>query len=113
MSAFIRRWLVTLLAIVIAALLLPAYVRYAGTAELLVFAALLALLNAIVRPVLLLLTCPINLLTLGLFVLVINGFVFWLATLIFPGVQVADFWAAILAALVVSVVSFIVNRLFP
>ena len=75
-----------------------------------VFALVLGVLNAFVRPILLLLTLPLNLLTLGLFTFVVNAIVFWLATMIQGGVQVADFGAALLGSLIVSVVSFIASR---
>jgi len=76
----------------------------------LVFAVILGVLNAFLRPILLLLTLPLNLLTLGLFTLVVNAIVFWFASLIQGGVQVADFGAAFLGALLVSVVSFVASR---
>jgi putative membrane protein len=76
-----------------------------------VFALILGILNAFLRPVMLLLALPLNLLTLGLFTLVVNAIVFWLATVLQGGaVQVADFGAALLGSLVVSVVSFIASR---
>jgi len=75
-----------------------------------VFAVILGVLNAFLRPILLLLTLPLNLLTLGLFTLVINAIVFWLASLLQSGVQVADFGAAFIGAFVVSVASFIASR---
>ena len=77
----------------------------------LVFAVILGVLNAFLRPILLLLTLPLNLLTLGLFTLVVNAIVFWLASVIQGGgVQVADFGAAFLGALLVSIVSFVASR---
>src|SRR5579859_3993510 len=76
----------------------------------LVFALVLGILNAFLRPILLLLTLPLNLLTLGLFTLVVNAIVFWLASQIGDGVRVANFPAAFLGALVVSVVSFVASR---
>jgi putative membrane protein len=75
------------------------------------FAVILGVLNAFLRPILLLLTLPLNLLTLGLFTLVVNAIVFWLASVIQGGgVQVADFGAAFLGALLVSIVSFVASR---
>ncbi|MCI0549235.1 MAG: phage holin family protein [Candidatus Rokubacteria bacterium] len=68
---------------------------------------LLGLLNAFVRPVLLILTLPITLVTLGLFLLVLNGLCFWLVASVIRGVHVAGFWAAFLGALVVSAVSWV------
>ena len=80
-------------------------------ATVLVFAVILGILNAFLRPILLLLTLPLNLLTLGLFTLVVNAIVFWLATLIQGGgIRVADFGAAILGALIVTIVSFVASR---
>lgn len=77
----------------------------------LVFAVVLGLLNAFVRPVLLLLTLPLNLITLGLFTLVINAAIFWLATWFDLGVQVDGFRGAFIGALLVSIVSFVASRL--
>ena len=75
-----------------------------------VFAVVLGLLNALVRPVLLLLTCPLTLLTLGLFVFVVNAIVFWLTTIVVGGVQVDGFLGALYGAIVVSVCSSIANN---
>jgi len=111
LNGFIRRWIITFLAVVVVAVFLPGLVSYTDLAGLAIFAVVLALLNAFVRPILLLLTLPINLITLGLFVLVINGFMFWLASRIYSGVSVAGFWEAFLAALVVSVIGFLANRI--
>jgi putative membrane protein len=77
----------------------------------LLVALVLGLLNAIVRPVLVLLTLPITLLTLGLFLFVINGLMFWLAANMLPGFEVGGFWWAVLAALVYSVISSAVSSL--
>jgi putative membrane protein len=76
----------------------------------LVFALVLGVLNAFLRPILLLLTLPLNLLTLGLFTLVVNAIVFWLASQVGGGVRVDNFPAAFLGALVVSIVSFVASR---
>ncbi len=80
-----------------------------GTA--LLVAVVLGLLNTIVRPILLILTLPVNLLTLGLFTFVINGFVFWLAAQFVDGFSVSSFGWAILAALLYSVITWAVNSL--
>jgi putative membrane protein len=77
----------------------------------LIFALILGILNAFLRPILLLLTLPLNLLTLGLFTLVVNAIVFWLASILQGGaVNVRDFPAAFLGAVVVSIVSFVASR---
>ena len=88
--------------------LLPA-VRVDSFGTALLVALVLGLLNTIVRPVLVVLTLPITLLTLGLFILVINGLTFWLAARLLDGFEVAGFWWAVLAALLYSVTSSFVS----
>ncbi len=112
MGALVRL-VITAIAVVVAAYLLPDRLQVGDIGSVLLFAVVLGVLNALLKPVLLLLTLPLNLLTLGLFTLVVNGIVFWLATQFPLGVRVSDFVGAILAALVVSVVSFILSRLVP
>jgi putative membrane protein len=75
-----------------------------------IFAVVLGLLNAIVRPILLILTCPFTLITLGLFVFVVNALVFWLAAQIVPGVNVKGFWGALIGSLAVTISTAIVDR---
>ena len=88
--------------------LLPAVqVRDFWTA--LLVALVLGLLNAIVRPVLVLLTLPITVLTLGLFLFVINGLMFWLVARMLDGFTVTSFWWAVLAALLYSLISSFVS----
>lgn len=71
-------------------------------------AVVLALINTFIRPVLLLLTLPINIVTLGLFTLVINALLVMLAAAIVPGFQIASFWTALLF----SILLFLINALF-
>jgi putative membrane protein len=75
----------------------------------LVFALVLGLLNALVRPLLVLLTLPITILTLGLFLVVVNGLIFWLADAFVPGFEVAGFWWAVAGAVVYSIVSWAIG----
>src|SRR5215471_813764 len=110
---FVLRVLVTTLAVLLLHQFAPNLIMIHSDQPLvtvLVFAVILGVLNAFLRPILLLLTLPLNLLTLGLFTLVVNAIVFWLASQIDVGVHVVDFGAAFLGALVVSVVSFIASR---
>ena len=81
--------------------------------SILVMAAVLGLLNAFIRPVLNLLSCGCIVLTLGLFVLVVNAFVFWLASLFVSGLTVTVPWGAFWGAVIVSVVSFLANVFLP
>jgi len=69
----------------------------------------IGLLNAFLRPILIFLTLPVNILTLGLFTLVINGFLFYLAALLVSGFSVTGFGSALLAAILFSIISFILN----
>ena len=75
-------------------------------------AVILGLLNVFVRPILLILTFPITILTVGLFVIVINAALFWYAASFIDGFAVDSFWNAFVGSLIVSLVSTISNRFF-
>ena len=76
------------------------------------FAALvLGLINALIRPVLLFLTFPVTLVTLGLFILVINGLMFWMAATLVPGFHVDGFWSAVIGAILYSIISWALSTL--
>lgn len=103
-------WLVNTLALLAVAYLMTSVtVESFGAA--LVGALVLGLANAVVRPILVLLTLPVTVLTLGLFIFVINGIVFLGATKLVPGFDVAGLWPAILAAILYSIISFILSAL--
>ncbi len=108
LSRFLIHWLVVAVALWVSATLVPG-VSLAGTGGLAVGALVLGLVNALIRPVLVILTLPITVLTLGLFYLVVNGIAFSLAAWLVPGFTVASFGAAVLGALVVSVVSWVIG----
>jgi putative membrane protein len=110
MQRFALRLLATAAAVVLASVIFPGLIQVDSPVAAVIFALLLGVLNAFLRPILLLLTLPLNLLTLGLFTLVVNAIVFWLATQIQVGVHVADFGAAFIGALIVSAVSFVASR---
>ena len=78
----------------------------------LVAALILGLINALIRPFILILTLPINILTLGIFTLVINALMFWLASSVVKGFFVAGFWPAFWGALIMWLVSWAVSSLF-
>jgi putative membrane protein len=107
---FLLRVAVNALAIVLAASILPG-IEVDGIVPAVAAAVLLGLVNAFVRPVLLILTLPITLVTLGLFLFVLNGFCFWLVAWLVKGFHVAGFGSALLGALVVSVASWVVTAL--
>jgi putative membrane protein len=110
MMRLIIRLLVSALAVLIAARLIPG-IEVNGYKGALIAAVVLGLFNVTIRPVILLLTLPLNLLTLGLFSWVINGFLFWIVGNILDGFKVHDFAAAFLGALLVTLLSWIVNLL--
>ncbi len=80
-----------------------------GLVPLAIMAVVLGLVNAIIRPILLLLTLPLTVITLGLFIFVVNGLAFSLAAALVPGFHVANLWSGILAAIVVSIVSWLIG----
>jgi putative membrane protein len=105
---FLVRALVNAAAIGLAAYLLDG-IRLEGLLPALVAGVVLGLVNALVRPVLLVVTFPLTLLTLGLFIFVLNGLCLWLTSALVPGFVVTGFWAAVFAALVVSIVSWLLT----
>jgi putative membrane protein len=102
------RVLINAAAIWVAAQVIPGIHLSDATATLLA-ALVLAIINAVVRPILIFLTLPITLVTLGLFIFVLNAFCLWLTSRIVPGFEVQGFWAALLGALVISAVSWILT----
>jgi putative membrane protein len=105
MVGFLLRALVTALALWVAARLLTG-VHFANGTQLALAAVLLGVVNAIVRPVAFILTLPITVLTLGLFLLVLNAAMIGLVALILPGFSISGFWTAVGAAIIVSLVSW-------
>jgi putative membrane protein len=105
---FVIRVLVNALAIWLATEIVPGIETHSVT-TLLVAAIVLGLVNAIVRPVLLILTLPLTLVTLGLFLFVLNALCLWLTSAIVPGFDVRGFWSAFWAALLISALSWVVN----
>lgn len=75
-------------------------------------ALVLGLVNALVRPILVILTLPVTLITLGLFIFVLNGLLFWLVATFVPGFSVTGFWSAVGGALVYSILSWALSSLF-
>ena len=117
MTRFFLRWLINAVALYAAVAYVPGIIRQSPDWFSFVWLALIfGLLNALLRPVLKLLTFPLIFLTLGLFTLVINTFLFWLVGVIGTnfhiGFTVEGFWPAFLGGLVVSLVSTILNAIF-
>lgn len=103
------RWFITVLAI----FALPYFVDGISVASILtavIVAACLVFLNMVVKPVITILTLPLNILTLGLFSLVINGAFFWFVGQIIQGFTVSSFKAAIIGAFVISIINWIIGK---
>jgi putative membrane protein len=107
---FILRVVVYTLALLAAAHLVRG-ITLDGLGSAVIAALVLGVINAVVRPILVVLTFPITLLTLGLFLLVLNAFCLWLVSAFVPGFHVFGFWSAFWGALLVSVVSWILTAL--
>ena len=103
------RWLVSALSIYLAAWLLDPHVYLEGPLSALFVAAMLGLLNAFVRPFMVLFTLPITVFTLGLFLIVINAVLLVIAALLSPGFGIDHFGWALLAALVISVIHLLLD----
>ncbi len=111
MKKFFQTWLINTLAVLLAVYIVPG-IHYRRWLDLLVASLLLGILNAVIRPVLFLLTLPLLIFTLGLFTLVINALLlYFVGYLLQPQFYVTGFWAAFWGALIISVVSLILNSL--
>jgi putative membrane protein len=111
MTAFVIRWLVTTVAVLVAAHLIPG-ISYEGWGTLLGASLLLGIINAFVRPILLLLSLPWIIITMGLFIFVINALLLMLVSKIIPAFQVGGFWSAFFGAIVISIVSWLLSSFF-
>jgi len=107
---FLTQLVVSALAVIVSSLLLPG-VHLEGALTAIIVAAVLAFMNSIVKPVLVLLTLPITLFTLGFFLLVINALLILLTAHLVPGFTVSGFWSALLFSLVLTLVTSIFNSL--
>jgi putative membrane protein len=103
-------WILNALALMVVAYVVPG-VTVRDPVHALVAALLLGLANALIRPLLVLLTLPVTILTLGLFLLVINGLLFWAVSGLTNGFEVHGFWSGVLGALVYSVLTTLLSHL--
>src|SRR5688572_24581187 len=110
MAGLIVRWIVSAIALYLTDLIVPGIVIH-GLGALLAAAAMIGIINAVVRPVVHLLTLPLSILTLGLFALVVNAAMLLLAASVVRGFEVHGFWAAFFGWLVLSFFTFCINVL--
>ena len=108
MNGILVRTLITMLGLFLASRLVPG-VSIAGTGSFVLAALLLGLVNAFVRPVMFLLTLPLTIVTLGLFIFVLNAAMFGLVAALLGSFNVAGFWSALFGALVVSITSIVAS----
>ena len=105
---FLLRVLINTAAIYLAATIVPG-LAIGGLLPALGAGLVLGLINAVVRPILIVLTLPVTLLTLGLFIFVLNGLCLWLTSWLVRGFVVSGFWSAVFGALIVSIVSWLLT----
>jgi putative membrane protein len=108
MKGLIVRWLILIVAITLASYLIDG-IRINGFFSAIFTAAILGVLNVFFRPILLVLTLPINILTLGLFTFVINAFMLKMVSGVIPGFEVHGFWPAVFGALIISAVNWVLS----
>jgi putative membrane protein len=113
MRSLLIRWLINTLALYVAVQVVPGVEYHGGAMGLVIVAAIFGLVNALLRPLLTLLTCPLVLVTLGLFLFVINAlmilFTGWVSSRFDLGFSVAGFWPAFWAGLLISLVSLVLS----
>ena len=110
MAYFLVKWLINSLAIFIVAHIVKG-IEVSNTAIVLVIALLLGIINAFLRPFIILITLPINILTLGLFTFFINGALFYLVSKIVKGFAITGFWPAFWGYILFSLISFLLSLL--
>jgi putative membrane protein len=108
LPSFLLHWLITSLALWITSYVFNG-IKFSNTSSLVISALLLGLVNAIIKPLLILLTLPLTLITFGLFLLVINALMILLVSFFVRGFTVSGFWTAFFASIFVSVLSFIIG----
>jgi putative membrane protein len=109
--SYLIHWLLRAVAIIITAYLLPG-VHLAGVGAALAAALVLGLVNTFIKPVLILLTLPLNILTLGLLTFVINALLILLTSSLVSGFQVSGFLAALIFSLVLSIINYVLGLIF-
>jgi putative membrane protein len=110
MAKLLLVWLVNTVALIAVAYLIPG-IAVSGFVTALVAALVLGLVNAFIRPLLVLLTLPVTLLTLGLFIFILNGLLFWMVGTWIEGFTVSGFWAGFFGAIAYSIVSWLLSGL--
>lgn len=108
---FIIRWLISSISLILVAYFIPG-ISFDSFTTVLLAALILGVINAIIRPIILILTIPINIITLGLFTFIINALMLWLVNLMLSGFVITDFYQAIWGALIYWLINWAINLLF-
>jgi putative membrane protein len=108
---FIIRLLINMVAIMVIAYLLPKVIGVDSWLAALVAAFLLGVVNTFIRPLVILLTLPLTVVTFGVFLLVINGLLLWLVSAVVRGFHVNGFWGAVIGSILISIVSWILSSM--
>jgi putative membrane protein len=108
---FLVRWVVCSLGLWIAAVILGSGVEYEGSLHVIVAGLILALINSIIRPFVVILSLPAILFTLGLFMIIINGFTVFLVSVFYDPLHITNFWMAILAGMIIGLVNYLVTAI--
>jgi len=108
MKGILVRWLILTAAIIVASYVLDG-IQVKGFLSAFFAAAILGILNAFFRPILIIVTLPINILTLGIFTFIINALLLKMASGVISGFDVRGFWAAVFGSIIISVVSWALN----
>ncbi|MEL4894050.1 phage holin family protein [Crocosphaera sp. Alani8] len=111
MSQFILTWIITALSLLITAYLIPG-ITITGFAVAAIATFVMGLINAVVKPILLLFTLPLTILTLGLFLLVVNAISFSLVSYLTPGFTVDTFFDALFGSIILSIISSFLGNIF-
>lgn len=108
---FLVRWLVCGLGLWIAAGLLGHGVNYSGMSAIIVAGLILAIVNSVLRPIVVLLSLPAILFSLGLFMIIINGLMVFLVSKLYSPLEISSFWVAVLAGMIIGLVNYLVTAI--
>ena len=111
MLQFLLTWLATAVSLIVTAFIVPGFAIISFSSALF-GAVILGLVNAVVKPILILFTLPLTILTLGLFLLVVNAIALGLVSYLTPGLTIAGFFPAVFGSIVLTFVSGFINQLF-
>jgi putative membrane protein len=111
LSRFLIRWFVCSLGLWIAAGFLSASISYDSASAIIIGGLVLAIINVVIKPLLVILSLPAILLSLGLFMIIINGLTVYLASRLYSPLEITNFWAAVFAGIVIGLVNYLLSAI--